>query len=167
MADASHSHSPEDVATLIDIYWKMYDENRNHGRHHETQRTALVSALIGISGVVIGLITFYRDITPLDLPLIFFLFLLGAFGALFSAKQYERYCFHRERSRKYRMKFDELLPGETLTAINKSADNISKENSPLLFDFPLQRFWLSLYIAICILSILLAVIAIFYPIHSI
>jgi hypothetical protein len=122
--------------------------------------------LIAISGVVLGIITFKKEITSVELPLIFFLFLLGGFGAVFSAKQYERYCFHRERARGYRAAIDELFAGAPLATINKLADKKSKQAFPILFDFPLHTFWFWLYIVICILAILLAILAQFYPIHG-
>lgn len=77
-------------STLRDAHWKMYSENSIQARHHETQRAAVASTFIGISGAVIAFMTSDKTLSPLDLPPALLLVLLGMFGAVFSAKQYER-----------------------------------------------------------------------------
>src|SRR5205823_6558463 len=66
------SNVMEDNSALRDVLWKMYHEHCTQGRHHETQRSSVASALIAISGGVIGLITFDKAVTATDLPLAVF-----------------------------------------------------------------------------------------------
>lgn len=149
-----------------DFFWKMYQENTAQGRHHEMQRSALATSLIAISGAVIGVVTFNRDLTTWDLPLTLFLVLLGVFGGIFSAKQYERFCLHMERARGYRDALDALLPNSPLARIKKTADRNHKEKHPTLVALRLNAFWLALYGAIAGLGIILSGIALFAPIEA-
>ena len=93
-----------------DVLWKMYEENVTQGRHHETQRTAVSSLILGVAAGILGLIAFDKAITAADVPLTLFLTVLALFGAMFSAKHYERFKSHMERARKYRDGLDQLLP---------------------------------------------------------
>jgi len=104
----------DENAALRDVLWKMYQENCTQGRHHESQRSTVAAVFLAIAGAAIGLITFDKGILPSDLPLTIFLFFLGCFGAVFSAKQYERFSFHMERARRDRAALDALLPGSPL-----------------------------------------------------
>jgi len=58
---------------LIDILWKMYEENVTEGRHHETQRATVTNLVIAIAAGVLALVTFDKGITLIDLPLTIFL----------------------------------------------------------------------------------------------
>jgi hypothetical protein len=79
-----------------------------------------VSAVVAISAAVIGVVTFDKAIAaPADLPLTLFLVVLGAFGAGFSSKHYERFELHMERARQYRDALDSLLPGSPLNELKR------------------------------------------------
>lgn len=106
----------------------MYSENSIQARHHETQRAAVASTFIGISGAVIAFMTSDKTLSPLDLPPALLLVLLGMFGAVFSAKQYERIQLHTRRARGYRDAYDALLPGSPLRSIRRIADDDNTEN---------------------------------------
>ena len=101
----------DDNAPSRDVLWKMYQEHCTQGRHHETQRSTVISTLLAISAAVIGVITLDRNIVyPADLPLSVTLIFIGVFGAGFSMKHYERFSLHMERARRYRDALDALLP---------------------------------------------------------
>jgi len=153
----------EDEAALRDVLWKMYQEHCTQGRHHETQRSTVAGALIAIAGAVIGLVTFDKAISAPDLPLTAFLFVLGTFGAVFSAKHYERFCLHMERARQHRDELDGLLPGKPLKRLKKQADDKNDADFPRLKDLRLNRFWMGLYVLIAALGLALSVVAAFFP----
>jgi len=153
----------EDNAALRDVLWKMYQEHCTQGRHHETQRSTVAGALIAIAGAVIGLVTFDKTVSPTDLPLTAFLFVLGAFGAVFSAKHYERFCLHMERARRHRDELDGLLPSSPLKRLKKEADAKHNAEFPRLKDLRLNRFWTWLYVLIAMLGLALSVVALFFP----
>lgn len=156
----------DDNVALRDVLWKMYQEHCTQGRHHETQRSTVAAALIAISGGVIGLITFDKAVTATDLPLAFFLFVLGAFGAVFSAKHYERFSLHMERARRHRDALDKLLPGTPLKQLKKDADEKHAKEFPHLEGVRLHRFWFWLYALLATLGIVLSVVAVLFPWHA-
>lgn len=146
-----------------DVLWKMYQEHCTQGRHHETQRATVAGAFIAISGAVVGLITFDKSISSADLPLILFLILLGAFGAVFSAKQHERFRLHMERARAYRDELDKQLAGSPLKRLKREADAEHNGKYPRLSDLQLNRFWIALYIFVAGLGLILGYVAAFAP----
>jgi hypothetical protein len=156
----------QERAALRDAHWKMYLENCAQARHHETQRSAVASAFIAIAGAVIGIITFDKALTRLDVPLTLFLVVLGAFGAVFSAKQYERTQLHTRRARGYRNACDALLFGSPLGAIKQKADRDNAEKFPKLSALRLHRFWIAMNLAISALGVCLTIVAWRFPIEG-
>ena len=77
-----------------EILWKLYEDNRNYARFHELQRSTATNLILAVSAGLIGLVTFDKNINLLDLPSVLFLDVLGNFGAIFSAKHYERARLH-------------------------------------------------------------------------
>lgn len=154
----------DESKSLIDIYWKMYQEHCIQGRHHETQRSSVITAIIAIASVIIGLITYDRAITKYDLPLTLLLIVIGAFGATFSMKHYERFNFHMERARVHRDALDELIATNMpLKTLKTAADKTHKAKYPKLSKARLHYWWLSLGVIIAILGGILSIIAIFSP----
>lgn len=146
-------------AALRDAYWKMCSENYTQARHHETQRSTVASAFVAIAGAVIGIITFDKGLTRVDVPLTLFLIVLGAFGATFSAKQYERTQLHTLRARGYRNAYDGLLRGSPLKPIKEKADADNKKKFPNLSALELNKFWVAINLAISLLGVCLTILA--------
>jgi hypothetical protein len=71
------------------------------------------------------------------------LLLLGAFGALFSAKHYERFSFHMERARGYRDALERFLPNTQIKAMKQAADDRTRDEFPRLYDLRIFRFWVA------------------------
>lgn len=109
-----------DKRTLVDMFFKMYQEHCTHARHHETQRSTVSTILLAIAAGVMGLVKYDEKIDSLDFPLSIFLIVLGLFGALFCLKQSERFRLHTDRAKKYREAVDELLPDRTETFLSSS-----------------------------------------------
>jgi hypothetical protein len=108
----------------------MYQEHCTQDRHHETQRSTVISAVTAVSAAVIGIITFDKTITaPVDLPLAFLLVVLSAFGAGFAMKHYERFNLHMQRTRHHRDALDALLPGQPLSRLKRHADSAMEKSS--------------------------------------
>src|SRR5262245_45115208 len=114
--------SPEEKAALRDVLWKMYQEHCTQGRHHETQRAAVATAVLAIAAAAIGLATIDKGLTQVDLPATVFLVAVGVFGAIFAYKHYERFSMHMKRARHYRDELDSLLFGSPLKRLKKLAD---------------------------------------------
>lgn len=132
----------DDNAASRDVLWKMYQEHCTQGRHHESQRSTVISAVMAISAAVIGLVTFDKSIAgAADVPLAFLLIVLGAFGGGFAMKHYERFSLHMERARRHRDALDALLPGQPLRQLKQQAD--SAHNSHPSSWFQLAKFRLT------------------------
>ena len=156
----------EERDALRDAHWKMYW--RIAPRRAITRRNvqAVASAFIGIAGAVIGIIIFNKGLTRLDLPLALFLIALGAFGAVFSAKQYERIQLHTRRARGYRDAYDALLFGSPLKSIKWEADEDNSKKFPKLSALRLNRFWIAMNLANSVLGGCLTIVAWFFPFGS-
>lgn len=157
MSDAS--------TTLHDVLWKMCEENYTQVRHHENQRSAVVSAILAVAVAAIGLITFDRSIAgPTDIPLALLLIVVGIFGAVFSMKHYERLRLHAERARRYRNALDRLLPGRPIKELKIEADLAIAADLPWLNGLQLHYWWLALNLAIAAIGGVLLYVAAFAPI---
>lgn len=149
-----------------DACWKLYQEHCTHMRHHETQRSTVASSILVIATAILGVITFDKIIGPTDLPLSVLLIFLGAFGALFSAKQYERASMHTERARRYRDAIDAMLDGAPLKKLKKVADDDHAKDFPRLEPLRLNKFWGALYIVLALLGLAMSLIAGVAPYHA-
>jgi hypothetical protein len=141
----------------------MYQENWTQARHHENQRSELAKALIGVAGAAIAIISLKTGLVLKDLPLTVFVFLLGGFGAVFSAKQYERVRFHLERAAAHCEELNELLPGSPLGALEDRVDEHHNHIFPWLGALRLNLFWTGLYVCIAAIGLGLSAVAIFWP----
>lgn len=142
-----------------DILLCFYKEHLAQARQQESQRATMTNLILIIGAAVIGLITLDKSINNADLLLSIFLTFLGLYGAVFSAKLYERFRLHYERSRNTRFKIEELYP-ETTISIPK-ADEKTKENYPILFRLRLFWLWMILPYFIFLLGIILTLKAVF------
>lgn len=152
-----------DDAALRDACWKLYAEHCTHVRHHEGQRSTVAASILAIASAIIGLVTFDKGIVASDLPLTILLAVLGCFGALFSAKQYERASLHTERARRFRDAVDATLPGKPLKSLKREADAAHEQDFPRLEKLRLNKFWVALYLLLSTIGIVLSVIAAWYP----
>jgi hypothetical protein len=88
-----------------EILWRFYQDHLIHGRHHETLRATTTTVILAVAAGVLGFLGGTHD-WPLryaDLPLTLMLVAIGLLGALFSAKYHERFVFHMNRAREYRI----------------------------------------------------------------
>jgi len=110
-----------------ELYWRMYQENCTQGRHHETQRAAVTTVLVS---VVAAASAFMRPTSlPISkgyIPFANLVSAIGAFGAIVTRKQYERFAMHMRRASRYRNEIDKLYPGLILKALKQSADAAHK-----------------------------------------
>ena len=139
-----------------DILLCMYQEHLKQARHQDNQRSTMANLILIISSGLLGFITFDKILNITDLPLAIFLFLLGLYGAVFSAKYYERYKLHYERSRKVREQIDRIFNQIEISILQKKADLKTKEVYPVIFDLRLYWLWISLMLIISIVGLGLA-----------
>lgn len=142
---------------ISDFLWGMYEEHTTQGRHHETQRASVTNFIIVVAG---GLVAFIanKDVTKDKWPLAAFLIIVGLFGALFSAKQYERFRFHMVAAGLYREELEKIVGGD-VDEIGHKAKGVHKSSFPsLLVKLRLYYFWIALHLLIMALGIALLVL---------
>jgi len=149
-----------------DAFWRLYTEHCTHMRHHEAQRSTVAASMIAVASALLGVVTFDKSLSLSDVPLLGLVFVLGTFGAVFSAKQYERSAMHMERARAYRDAIDEDLSGQPLKTLKAAADKRHNAEFPRLHRLRVNQFWLGLYLFVATTGFSLTVIAIFWPIAA-
>ena len=129
------------MADEKDVLLEMFKQYLNQGLHHQQQRATVANIILILAGVIVGLITFDDHLRgTADGVAAFFLWVLGVFGLLWSAKQHERYAYYLERARGYRNRLDEDLPHISLQGINNVAEaTTAREYGPL---YRMQVWWI-------------------------
>jgi uncharacterized membrane protein len=156
--------SLEEKDALRDVLWKMYQEHCTQGRHHEIQRAAVATALLGIAAAAIGVATLNKTLTKVDLAATLFLIAVGVFGLVFSYKHAERFELHTTRARAYRSELDTLLEGAPLKRLKEAADNKHNKKYPLMHQVRLRYLWGGIYLFLIVLGIILSAMAFWFPI---
>lgn len=153
----------DDNLRLTDACWKLYAEHCTHARHHETQRSIVAGTFLTIATAIIGLVTFDKVLGLADLPLTLLLVAVGLFGAVFSAKQYERASLHELRARFFREAIDATFAGSPLKTIKRNSDERHAVKFSRLEKLRLNKFWIGLYLLIVIIGCGLSLAALFAP----
>jgi len=140
-----------------EILWRMYQEHLTQGRHHETQRSTMTNLFVSICAASLGLFALGKDPMWVHLFLSLFLIALGIFGAVFSAKHYERFWMHIERARGYRDALERCIPETGLKSIKEAADKRAKEKYPKLYSLRLFWFWIFIHVLIVLIGLVLSI----------
>ncbi len=143
------------VGADIDVLWNLYQEHCTWERHHEQQRATASNVLLVVESAILGIAAFDSNLTAQDVPAAILLVVLGAFGALFVAKQYDAFQMHQRRAGEYRKKLDELLPDVGILALRDQAD--ANPKSPRIRKLRLYWFWTGLHAAIALIGLLLLI----------
>lgn len=131
---------------LEEYLWRMVNEHMNQARHQETLRASMTTLLVTLSGALVALVTFDRQLTLSDLPAACLQIFLGVFGVLFSAKHYERFNFHISRVRAFRAELEKRFTGVDWKELRAAADKYHEEGFPKLVKWPRQnQLWLVLH----------------------
>lgn len=139
-----------------DVLWGLYQENTLQGRHHEQLRSAVTGFFAALAAGVLSVVTVDRCVDRADVPLCLFLVATGAFGALFSAKQYERFNAHMERARVYRNELERRIPDSKILELKAEADKTAKQKFPRLNKWRLAPMWVALHLLIAAFGAVLA-----------
>jgi len=149
---------------ISDFLWGMYQEHTSQGRHHETQRASVTNFIIIVATASLGFIA-NRGVSRDQWTFALFLIIIGLFGALFSAKQYERFRYHMEYARKYREVLENLL-NNGLTNIRSQAKlDHRKKHSSFLVNLHLHFFWTLFHLLISAIGVILLIMTLLKPSH--
>lgn len=143
-----------------EILWRLYQDNYDNARHHESLRSTVTNFIIVIAGGI-GTIVSVGGFTPLDLPLTLMLVGLGIFGALFSSSHYERYKRNKERAKAYLRELDFILfenEKEVLKEIKITTDDKRKKKHRTLNRlYDVHWLWMFLPLMVTVLGLALSV----------
>ena len=140
-----------------DILLNIYKEHLTQARHQENQRSTMTNLILIICTGAIGIITFDNSINFYDLPLVLFIIFSGIYGSIFSAKYYERFKLHYERSREVRIKLISLFNELELSEMQRKADEKTQQNFPLIFNLRLYWLWISLFLLVSSLGLFILI----------
>lgn len=152
----------DEQKALKEILFGMYQDSMAQCRHHEAQRATVTSSIIAIDTIIIGLITFDKAINLTDAPLCLLLIILGAFGAAFSLKHYERYLLFVERLRLYRQRLDEQFSNNEIAKVIEKANEIHSKRFPGLSKYKHHNFWVVLHLLMAVIGIVLMCVALLH-----
>jgi hypothetical protein len=142
-----------------EILWRLYQDNYDNARHHESQRSTVTNFIILIAGGI-GTIVSVGGFTRQDLPLTLLLVGLGIFGALFSSSHYERYKRSKERAKAYLRELDFILfesEKEIFKKIKITTDDKRKKKHPTLNKlYDVHWLWMFLPLMVTVLGIALS-----------
>ena len=137
------------MADKSDIYLELLKEHQEYARHHEEHREKATNIILLIAG---GLFTASSLKQPdmLTIPLSFFIVVLGVYGAIISAKHYERSQFHLQRGRALRQELDRMIPDLRLNELKDRADAETQRNFPTLFPLRLFKMWIGIHVIVAL-----------------
>jgi hypothetical protein len=149
------------MADTIDVLLQFIEENWTQTRQHETQRATISNLIVIIAAAISGVVT-QTGFNINSLPLALILIALGIYGAVASAKLYERSQYHNNRANHLRARLNELCPDAEIEQLKTIADKEHKDHYPMLATrISLHNVWLLLHIFIALLGIAFTIIIIF------
>ena len=169
LAQKGHNKGIDHMADTTEVLLRTIEEEWAQARQSENQRANITYLVVLIAAAIQGLFAqtgFGKNALPLTILLV----VLGVYGAVASAKLYERFKFHHDRIRKLRIKIDEICQINTNQIIYDADEEHMKRwqqwedqhKFGCLFNlskFRLNRIWLMLHIFIVILGIVETVIS--------
>ncbi len=143
-----------------EILLNMFNEHCIHGRQHESQRSTVTSIILSISAALVALVSLDDAINKSDIPIGAFLIGVGAFGAIFCAKLYERFRLHMEHVKIYREELQKLDEELKVNDLHWEAENNHTPNATLN-KIALNKLWVFLNLFIAFLGLLIVVMGLF------
>ncbi len=146
------------MSDTTEFLMRMAEENWTQARQSEDQRATLTNLIVVIASIDQGVLT-QTGFNKSSLPLTILLIILGIYGAIASAKLYERHQHHVNRAKPLRRQLDKLCPDAQVSNLQKAADDAFAAEHPILTNkIRLNHVWLGLHILIAILGIVYTII---------
>lgn len=141
-----------------ELQWRYMKDNLDQARHYEVIRTNITNIIVTIAGAAFAVVGFNKTIDLIEIPLLVFVFFLGLFGAIMSAKQTERALLYYNRARAYRQAIAADVPSSGFGSITKPWDAKHERRFSCLTRVTLWEMWIWLHVSICVLAAILAAI---------
>lgn len=140
------------MSDSAEVLWNLYQEHSTWERHHEEQRSSVTNILVAVAAGILSVVTL-NGFTPSDVPLMIFLVLQGVFGAVFVAKQYERFSRHQRLAKIYRQALSDRFPDAQVIALREMADEQQAKAHPMLYQLRLHHLWVALHLLIALFGL--------------
>ncbi|MGW4944493.1 hypothetical protein ACWEOZ_23210 [Actinoplanes sp. NPDC004185] len=145
------------MADRTDILMQQWQSRWDQIRHSETQRAALTNMVLVLAAAGLGFIA-QKGFRPSVLMVSGALILLGVFGALASAKFYERFRLHLREASEMRRKLDDSFPDLGLAESASNTWGSQVAEFPFLSKVPLYGIWILLHTGIAIIGLLVSIV---------
>ena len=124
-----------------DLLFKLYQEEVDQCLKNTELRVKTTGLVLTITAGLTAIISFDKVVTYQDLPIIFFLILIGLVFVVSTMKQHERFSFHMFRSREYLYRLESNIKDLNITATKEIADKKLKKKHPYLSRLKLKYLW--------------------------
>ena len=135
-------------------------ENWEEMRHVENQRSTLTNIIVIIASLVVGLIS-QVGLNQGSILLTILLTILGTYGAVVTAKLYERHQFSQKRLDFWYPRIDELHSDSQLLSLRQMADDAHSQEFQRLAKMRVHHWWIALHSAIALLGLALTIYVLF------
>jgi hypothetical protein len=148
------------MADDSDVLLKFVEQQWVEAKQSEDQRAAITNVILLIVAAVVGFMA-QKSLSRSHLLLSSLLIVLGLYGAIASAKLYERHQFHIERLKYWRKKLNELHPKTELEALKELAVQSHNARFPWLKNVRLYYLWVFLHLIIMIAGIVITAVILY------
>ncbi|MGA9348400.1 MAG: hypothetical protein WBW48_06285 [Anaerolineae bacterium] len=138
----------------VEVLIKFCEEEWAQRRQSENQRATITNFVLTIASAVLVIIV-QKGLNADSLPLAILLIPLGLYGALTSAKLYERGEFHINITKFWRKQIAELCPDVQLLQLREMAKSDHAAKFRVLTKVRLHDLWLGLHIGIVLVGVVL------------
>jgi hypothetical protein len=157
---ASAAIPPGEIAKLL---FANQQESEVFLRHYEDVRFKITQVTVTLAGLLIGATRFgpLRTAPVANLPISFFIVVLGIIGVLISAKYSERADRHAVLARAYRKAASALVGkvhGRELEEIHQQAAAQHSASAGLMSRIRVRYFWIAVHLCVVVLGITVAFI---------
>lgn len=143
-----------------DVLMHAIDRQWAQAKQAEDQRATMTNLIIIVAIGLEGLIV-QRGFDRASQVLSVVLLLLGVYGAIASAKFYERFRLSMHRASKFVGRLDEIEKEALIGELDKSAEDEHKLKHSLLVRFRLHHIWLILHLSISLFGLINIIVSIF------
>ena len=139
-----------------DIWMRMYEEQMNQGRHHESLRAQSTNIIVAISAAILAFLSSDNEGCVFLAELSILLIIINIYGLLMSLKHYERNRLHVTLGRAYRDVISKFTPIDdfTINETNKMGRDKHKAAFKMTSKMRAYILWSGLHIALAFLGIL-------------
>lgn len=135
------------MADATDVLLKFVEQQWIEAKQAEDQRSTMTNIILVIVAAIIGFIA-QKGLSQDTLFLSVLLMILGFYGAITSAKLYERHQFHVKRLTFWRKRIDELNPDSKLESLKEEANIKHYERFLIIKKIKLYYLWMMLHLLI-------------------